>query len=235
MKLLSRLWGVISARLHMIVGGLEDPIPALELVHERMKEELQTIREHLLTVLTEEKSLEQRIFETEVRMDTYFSKAQSALREGKEDVAKALLRQKGILSVQHKGLREGLDNISCQSAALQIQEQQFRLKLDSFRTEKEVLKCQYETAQAQIKVNSSLTGLGKRFGSIGNSMDRIKEKTSQAQAKAKALVAMASSTNTVDGEVTFGVETGGFELDREIENDFVKLKSSILHIKHSSA
>ena len=236
MGIIAKFFDVLTARLGWLADKAENPVLAIEAAHEKMKLELREIRSHLVSILTEEKLLEQRILDITTSIQGCEEKAKRALQKDREDLARIVLKQKQSYLAQLKILKESYETVKQQSSTFQEQEEQFKLRIDSFRTEKELLKCQYGTAQAQIRVSSSMAGLGKGFNDVNGSLDRIKEKTEEARAKAKALTIMAAKTDSIWGDprTSTDKEIESLGYGDEIDNDIQRLRGTVTKLNTSA-
>src|SRR5947207_11985327 len=89
-------------------------------------------------------------------------------------------------------------------------QQQLEARIESFRSQKEVMKAQYSAAEAQVKIGEAATGIGRGMADTGQAIQRAKEKTEELQARASAIDEL-----TTDGaleDLTGGDQT---QLDRE--------------------
>ena len=46
------------------------------------------------------------------------------------------------------------------------------LQVEWFKTRKEVIKAEYSSAQAQVKINESVTGISEEMDDVGTALDR---------------------------------------------------------------
>jgi phage shock protein A len=60
-------------------------------------------------------------------------------------------------------------------------------KIASFRAQKEVIKAQYTTAQAQVKMGEAATGLSEEMADVGLAVQRAQDKTERMRARAQAI------------------------------------------------
>lgn len=51
------------------------------------------------------------------------------------------------------------------------------LKVELFRSKKEILKAQYSAAEAQVRVKESITGVSRELADLSTTMDRAEDKT----------------------------------------------------------
>lgn len=72
------------------------------------------------------------------------------------------------------------------------------LKVELFRSKKEILKAQYSAAEAQVRVKESITGISRELADLSTTMDRAEDKTEKMMAKAQALDEMVDSEVLTD-------------------------------------
>ena len=56
-------------------------------------------------------------------------------------------------------------------------ERTLQAKVESFRTQKEVIKAQYSAAEAQVRIGEAATGIGEQMADVGLAIQRAKDKT----------------------------------------------------------
>ena len=106
---------------------------------------------------------------------------------------------------------------------LEDTERRLSSKVEEFKTRKEVIKAQYSSAEAQVRIKESVTGISEEMSDVGVSLNRAEEKAQKMQAKAQALDEMIDSGVLTDYTTTSG--SGGGDIEAEL--DKVTLKSSV--------
>ncbi|HEX5892907.1 MAG TPA: PspA/IM30 family protein, partial [Nitrososphaeraceae archaeon] len=86
-----------------------------------------------------------------------------------------------------------------------------------------VIKAQYSSAEAQVRIKESITGISEEMSDVGVSLNRAEEKAQKMQAKAQALDEMIDSGILTDYTTASG--SGGGDIEAEL--DKVTLKSSV--------
>ncbi|MHB1566177.1 MAG: PspA/IM30 family protein [Acidiferrobacter sp.] len=200
MSLFKRTAEIFEAKFNKILNAAEDPNETLDLSYEKMLAGLQETRRHLADVVTEQKVLEQQMADAQTEITRHENDARLALQANREDLARAALTQKQTATVKLASLTEARDNIAAQAQKLVDYEHKFQDRIEQFRTQKEVLKSQYGSAQAQIKVNESMSGLSDKLGGVGENVRRAKDKTAQMQARAQAIDTLTESGSLDDGD-----------------------------------
>ncbi|HEV2592109.1 MAG TPA: hypothetical protein VGU02_09470, partial [Gaiellaceae bacterium] len=84
-------------------------------------------------------------------------------------------------------------------------------KIESFRTQKEVIKAQYSAAEAQVKIGEAATGIGRNMEDVGLAVQRAKDKTQELQARASAIDELTASGSLQD------FTSSGDDIDRQLQ------------------
>src|SRR6478752_864592 len=131
---------------------------------------------------------------------------------------------------QLQNVKRGTADVVTAKKRIELQ-QALQSKIESFRSQKEILKAQYSAAEAQVKVGEAATGIGKNMQDTGLAIERAKDKTEQMQARASAIDELTSSGALED--FTTGDQT---QLDRElaqissaaqVDDELAKLKAEV--------
>jgi phage shock protein A len=59
--------------------------------------------------------------------------------------------------------------------------------VESFRTQKEVIKAQYTAAEAQVRIGESLSGISEEMADVAMAADRAQQKTDAMRSRALAI------------------------------------------------
>ncbi|MDA8361694.1 MAG: PspA/IM30 family protein [Gammaproteobacteria bacterium] len=226
MSFLKRATEIFEGKINKLLNVAEDPNESLDLSYEKMLAGLQETRRHLADVVTQQKMLEQQIATARAQVARHEDDARMALAANREDLARAALTDKQAEVTKLASLTQAHDSIAAQVEKLTRYEQTFQDRIEQFRTQKEVIKSQYGSAQAQVKVNESLTGLGSKLGGVGETIRRAEDKTAQMEARAQAVDTLASSGALDDGD---GRTRSERELDKlrntdAVETELARLK-----------
>src|ERR1051326_1750154 len=102
---------------------------------------------------------------------------------------------------------------------LENSEKQTSLKVEEFRSKKEVIKAQYSAAEASVKIKESVTGISEQMNDVGMAMSRAEDKAEKMKAKSQALDEM------IDSGVLTDYTSNKDDIERELEQ--VSVKSSV--------
>ena len=200
MGVLSRFTNYIRTVMSSFLDRAEDPGQALDYSYEKQLEQLQNLRRQIANVVTQEKRLELEQGQIQLKTQQYDDAAKKALQLGNEDLARQALERKQMFSTQVTSYDGQIEQLKAQQAKFVELEQRLTARIESFRTQKEMVKAQYGAASAQVKVQEAATGISEEMQDVNLAVQRAQDKVLQMQARANALdELMASGTLTEIG------------------------------------
>ncbi len=237
MSLFKHASEIVQARINHFLDNAEDPAETLDLSYEKMMSNLQDTKRHLADVATEKLSLEHQIADTQKAADQAEADARTALQANREDLAKAELAQKQAALSKLQSLQDAHDKIAAQVAKLSDFESKLQDKIESFRTQKEVMKGELAAAQAEIQAENSLSGLGKGMNDAGEAMQRVQDRVSQSQSKAEAMESLMDSgaiDDPLDHRSHTDKEMAQLRAQSGVDDDLARLKAEMAKPEQSS-
>lgn len=214
MGIFSRFMNFLRIRTNAALDKAEDPGQVMDYSYNKQLEQLQQLRRSIADVVTQEKRLElqqSQILEKSNKID---SQAQQALLAGREDLARMALQRKETLVLQLNGYEQQIAQLRAQEERLITMERNVSARVEMFRTQKEMVKAQYNAAQAQVKINETVTGISEEMSEMNLAMQRAQEKVLNMQARANAMDSMIEQ-GTLGEQGLLGA--GGDSLDRELQ------------------
>jgi len=214
MGIFSRFMNFLRIRTSAALDKAEDPAQVMDYSYNKQLEQLQQLRRSIADVVTQEKRLElqqSQLLEKSNKIDT---QAQQALLAGREDLARLALQRKETLVMQLNGYEQQIAQLHAQEERLVTMERNVSARVETFRTQKEMVKAQYNAAQAQVKINETVTGISEEMSEMNLAMQRAQEKVLNMQARANAMDAMIEQ-GTLGEQGLLGA--GGDSLDRELQ------------------
>jgi phage shock protein A len=113
--------------------------------------------------------------------------AKAALAQGKEDLAREALSRKAAAQAQIDGMEPQRQQLGQEQQKLEHTLEALQQRVNTFRTQKEVLKAQYSAAKAESSIGETAAGISKSFGDTGQDIARAQDKIAQMQAHADAV------------------------------------------------
>lgn len=214
MGIFSRISTLFKVRANAALDKAEDPGQVMDYSYSKQLEQLQQLRRSIADVVTAEKRLELQQSQMLEKLNHREQQARQALTAGREDLARLALQEKETLLVQVNGFEQQIAQLRAQEEKLLGMQRALTTRVESFRTQKEMVKAQYNAAQAQVKINETLTGMSEEMGEMDLAMQRAQDKVLSMQARADATEALIDSTDMSGPALLTG---GQNSLDREMQ------------------
>ena len=219
--LIERFSTIFKAKASKIADDLENPHEMLNYSFEKQNELIIKLRQDIAQVVTSKKRLEMQKAKLLANVNTLEDQAKRSLISNREDLTKLALERKNALMIQVKDLESQISGIEKDQAKLEDAERRLSTKIQEFKTRKEIIKAEYSSAEAQVKIKENITGLSEEFSDVGNILNRVEEKTENMKAKAQALDEMIDS-----GTLTDFASSYPSSKDSDIESELNKVSSS---------
>ncbi|MGH7692396.1 MAG: PspA/IM30 family protein [Candidatus Dormibacteria bacterium] len=133
----------------------EDPIDALDRSYQKQLEALQKVRQSVAEVLTSEKRLEMRQAGLQQTQEKSQGQAALALQQGREDLAHLALARGQQAQAQGEELQRQIAQLKDVAQQLEVTAHTLTAKVESFRTQREIIKAQYSAASASTQIEDS--------------------------------------------------------------------------------
>jgi phage shock protein A len=209
--LLSRTMTIIKAKYSTMLNRAENPAETLDYSYEEQLRQLQNVRRGIADVTTAKKRLEMQYTGMQQQVDKLDDQAKQALKANREDLAREALTRKAAIQGQLSGIMEQGQQLEAQQQKLVDGEKTLSAKIESFRTQKEVIKAQYSAAEAQVKIGEAATGIGRNMEDVGMAVQRAKDKTQELQARASAIDELTAAGSLDD------FTSSGDDIDRQLQ------------------
>ncbi len=214
MGLFSRLMTFLHIRASAALDAAEDPGQVMDYSYNKQLEQLQQIRRSIADVATNEKRLELQQAQLISKVNTLESQARQALQANREDLARMALQRKETLLSQLNTYEQQIAQLRGQEENLIAMERKVSERVEAFRTQKEMVKAQYHAAQAQVKINETVTGISQEMTEMNLAMQRAQDKILNMQARAQAMDTLIEQ-GVLSEQGMLGA--GGDSLSRELQ------------------
>jgi phage shock protein A len=200
----SRLALLFRTKANKALDRAEDPREVLDYSYQRQLEMLTQVRRGLADVATSGRRLELQANQLQQSADKLHDQAAQALDVGREDIAREALARRSAALDQLTDLDAQRESLRGDEQKLTVAAQRLQTKVESFRTRKETIKATYTAAEAQTRINESVSGISEEMGDVGLAMQRAEDKTAQMQARSQALDGLLASGALDDVTTTSG-------------------------------
>jgi phage shock protein A len=228
--LMGRASTILKAKFSKVLDKAENPAETLDYSYEEQLRQLQNVRRGIADVATAKKRLELQYTSMQQQVDKLDGQARDALKAGREDLAREALTRKTAIQSQLDGIMQQGQQLEAQQTKLVEGEKTLQAKVESFRTQKEVIKAQYTAAEAQVRIGEAATGIGENMADVGLAVQRAKDKTEQMQARAAAVEELSAAGALED------FTSSGDDIDRElaqisqsgqVDDELAKMKAEL--------
>ena len=187
MSIFSRIATLFRIKANSALDKVEDPGQVMDYSYSRQLEQLQQLRRSIAEVVTNEKRLEMQQAQLLEKVNRLDGQALQALQAGREDLARMALQRKEAILVQINSYEQQIAQLRAQEEKLISMERTVTARVEAFRTQKEMVKAQYNAAQAQVKINEAVTGISEEMSEMNLAMQRAQDKVLTMQARAEAM------------------------------------------------
>ena len=187
MSLFQRAHDILNAKANRALDAAEKPDEMLDLSYEQMLDQITKVRQALVTIAASRKRIELQEQQLQHSVDHLQEQAKTALSLGKEDLAREALSRKATAQAQITDMEAQHEQLAEQEEKLGQTLEALQQRVNTFRTQKEVLKAQYAAASASASVNEDVAGISSTLGDSGAALQRAQDKIATMQARAGAL------------------------------------------------
>jgi phage shock protein A len=230
MSLFQRAHDIVSAKANKALDKAEKPDEMLDLSYEQMLDQITRVRQGLVSVAASRKQIELQEQQLQHSVDHLQDQAKAALAQGRDDLAREALSRKAAAQQQIAGMEPQHQELTQEEAKLTQTLAALQQRVNTFRTQKEVLKAQYTAASAMSSVNESVAGISGTLSDSGAVLQRAQDKIANMQARAGALDELLASGVLED--VGGGDDDIQKELDQvgqahDVDNELAALKAQL--------
>jgi phage shock protein A len=219
MGLFGHLKFVGNMKIENALQKAEDPNQVFNYSYTKQLEQLQQLRQGLVTIVQNEKHIEMLEAQVEAQMNRLQQQAAQAMQQGREDLARLALQRKEALVAQVDAYKQQLEQLSAQHQKIELLVGQAEQRISTFKTQKEMVEAQYQAAQASVHIGEVATGISKESAEMNLAMQRAQEKVLQMQSRANAIDALLDSGTLSDQ----GLLSGGDATD--LDHQLAKISS----------
>jgi phage shock protein A len=187
MSLFQRAHDIVAAKTNKALDAAEKPDEMLDLSYDQMLEQITRIRRALVDIAASRKQIELQETQLQHSVDHLQDQAKAALAQGREDLAREALSRKAAAQAQIDGMEPQHQQLTEEEQKLESALAQLQQRVNTFRTQKEVLKAQYTAASAMSSVDESVAGISTSVSDSGAALERAQDKIATMQARAGAL------------------------------------------------
>ncbi len=227
MSVWTRLRLLFNTEVSSALDEAEDPRKVLDYAYSQQRELLVTLRRGLVDVATSKQQLEQQARKLETRIPQLDEQAMRAVEAGRDDLARVALERKKLAMSEMEGLTKQIAEIEVDKQRLATQERTLQLRIEQFRTHREVVSARYSAAEAEVRLKESLAGVSGELAELVMAVGRAEEKTERLQARARAIDSLVDmgSLPPIGGGDFVEAELLRITISKDVEDELAAIKA----------
>src|SRR5438445_8560687 len=229
MSLLTRLRLLFNTEMSSALDRAEDPRQVLDYAYNQQQELLIRLRRGLVDVATSKQQLEHQAQRLQNRIPQLDDQARRAVTAGRDDLARVAIERRWLALNEVEGLGKQIAEVEADKQRLAGQERTLQVRIEQFRTHREVVSARYTAAEAEVRLKESLAGVSGELAELGMAVGRAEEKAERLQARAKAIDTLVDlgAFPAVGGGDFVEAELLHITLSKEIDDQLEKIKSEV--------
>lgn len=217
MSIFSRVRDLMSANINSMLDNAEDPEKMADEYLRQLNAELYEAKTNVASAMADASRLNTREDQYTAEVETWSTKAESALRAGDEELAKAALSRKvqaQKLSDEYKTQSDAQDSQVEQLHQALIQ---LETRIAETRAKRDLIVAKKNRAQTQEAIQRTARGMSQ--ASAMDKLDQLEEKVDDRLGKAQAMAQL--ETDSLDTRFK------KLEQDSEVDAELAELKKKL--------
>ncbi len=216
MGIFSRFTDIINSNINAILDKAEDPEKMVRLIIQEMEETLVEVRTQSAKLIADKKELNRRVERLRREASDWEAKAEIALGKGREDLARAALKEKSEAEDAAATMDADLDAIEHNLDKLAGDIAQLQQKLVDAKNRQKALILRGDTARSRMGVKRQIHDVD--IDEAMNRFDRYERRIDDLEGEVEAYDL---------GRRNLSDEISELEKDEKIDEELVRLKARI--------
>mgnify|MGYP003628229405 CR=1 FL=1 len=222
MSVFNRLSDIVNANLNTILEQAEDPEKIVRLITQEMQDTLVEIRSASARHLADKRQLNKQLHHIKAESIAWERKAELAIEKGRDDLAKAAIREKRFVDDAETRVQGDLIHIETAIEKLRIDTDSLEEKLRQAKARQKALIVRGQTARSRMKVKRQLNDVS--FDDALERFDLYERRLDEMEGEVEAFDL---------GNLTLSAEIESLEVDQNLDIELASLKQRMAS-PHSS-
>lgn len=219
-NIFKRINDVLSANINDLIDRVEDPERMVKQIIREMEENILRAREGVVDAIASEKKLQKELESNRQQAAEWLGKAETALRTGKEDLARAALARKKEHDDIVKALEPAWQSANVTSERLKNQLRALEDKLEEARRKRSTLVARQRAAEARDQLGQTLNRFEDGMAAQMQ-FSRMEDKVADMEARSEALDELDNLSSHLEKEFL------DLEVQNEVDSELAKLKAKL--------
>lgn len=216
-----RINDVINANINDLIDKVEDPEQMIKQIIREMEENIRYSKEGVITAIASEKRLFREVEQHQSKCDEWQEKAETAIKNNNEELARAALGQKKEHEKLHNRIEPMWRAAARTSNDLKHQLKQLEDKLADAKRKRSSLIARQRAAQAQVHMINTSIDFDAHLLSQDN-FNRMEDKVMEMEARAQARSELEGQ-HSIQEEIFIEME-----IEAEINSEMNELKKKFI-------
>lgn len=209
---------ILQANINAVLDKAEDPEKLLSLIISEMEENLVEIRSIAARHLAEQKTIQRKLTSLNATAHDWQSKAEKAIKNGREDLARAALVEKQKIETEIQHLEDADKLVVEHLVKIQDDCQRLVAKLAEAKAKRKSMQARFDNAKTRLEVKKQVEGYD--VDRVLSRFDNYESKIDELEAKVDAYD-MTTQTRSVQAEFA------EMEANETIEAELDALKKKV--------
>ena len=218
MGVFSRMTDILQANINAVLDKAEDPEKLLSLIISEMEENLVEIRSIAARHLAEQKTIQRKLTSLNATAQDWQSKAEKAIKNGREDLARAALVEKQKIETEIQHLEDADKLVVEHLEKIQDDCQRLVAKLAEAKAKRKSMQARFDNAKTRLEVKKQVEGYD--VDRVLSRFDNYESKIDELEAKVDAYD-MTTQTRSIQAEFA------EMEANETIEAELDALKKKV--------
>lgn len=218
MGVFSRMTDILQANINAALDKAEDPEKLLSLIISEMEENLVEIRSIAAKHLAEQKTVQRKLKGLGATAQDWQAKAEKALKNEREDLARAALMEKQKVEAEMQHLEDANKLVAEHLEKIQEDCQRLVAKLAEAKAKRKSMEARFVHAKTRLDVKKQLDGYD---------VDRVLHRFENYESKIDELEAKVDAYDLTTQSSSLKAQFAEMEANESIEEELAELKKKV--------
>lgn len=219
-NIFKRINDVISANINDLIDRVEDPERMIKQIIREMEDNINRAKESVVDAIASEKQLLKELENNRKLAAEWLSKAETALQNGNEELARAALARKKEHDSICKALEPSWQSAKNTSENLKAQLRALEAKLEEARRKRSSLAARQHAAEARQQMDRTLSNFEAGIRAQ-TQFERMEDRVASMEARTEAILELRDDRSQLDKDFL------DMEINAEIDQELLSLKAKI--------
>jgi len=219
-NIFKRINDVIAANINDLIDRVEDPERMIKQIIREMEDNISRARDSVVEAIANEKQLQKELENNQKLSAEWLGKAETALQNNNEELARAALARKKEHDTICKALEPSWQSAKNTSENLKAQLKAIEAKLEEARRKRSSLAARQHAAEARQQMDRTLSHFEAGI-KAQTQFERMEDRVASMEARTEAMLDLRDDRSQLEKEFL------DMEINAEIDQELLNLKAKI--------